>query len=376
MFIKRYLFIVLFIIGTVTNSMAQEYKVKSIKLLQDADVSHLPPSRIDLIGNQCAMLKVVARDTIQRVEGNYIGNVLNWEDNQWIYVTAGTTTLKIFFLHHFPLMLNFRDYGIRAALSGNVYELLIDNPVPATVADIVSEHVRNFSVGAVTFKMVEVDGGTFIMGDTTGNPEKFTEQPAHEVTLSSYMIGQTEVTQALWTAVMDSNPSCNNDTEDSLPVENVSWYDCQEFLKRLNKITGVTFRLPTEAEWEYAAHGGSRSAGYRFSGSNKLQDVSWFINNSDNRSHPVGQKQPNELGIYDMCGNVCEWCNDWYSDYGKKSQFNPQGAKLKKESVGEKVVRGGTYAYDDAMDEVTFRIFFSPNDRSCLQGLRLALSIY
>jgi formylglycine-generating enzyme required for sulfatase activity len=181
--------------------------------------------------------------------------------------------------------------------------------------NVVYDSNKEFTVNGVSFTMVKVDGGTFKMGATSeqGSDAEEDEKPAHSVTLSSYWIGQTEVTKALWNAVMGTNPSLSKG--DELPVENVSWKDCQKFIKKLNQLTGETFRLPTEAEWEYAARGGNKSKGYKYSGSNDLGTVAWSSNNSLPKTHPVATKQPNELGIYDMSGNVYEWCNDYYDSY-------------------------------------------------------------
>ena len=166
--------------------------------------------------------------------------------------------------------------------------------------------------------MVYVEGGTFMMGATSeqGSDAYDREKPAHQVTLSSFSIGKYEVTQEEWEAVMGSNPSYFKGKK--LPVEKVSWDNCQKFIRKLNKLTGKQFRLPTEAEWEYASRGGSMSRGYKYAGGNDLGSVAWYDGNSDNKTHEVGKKQPNELGLYDMSGNVWEWCQDWYWDwYGK-----------------------------------------------------------
>lgn len=173
--------------------------------------------------------------------------------------------------------------------------------------------------------MVAVEGGTFTMGATSeqGSDARDNEKPAHKVTLSDYYIGQTEVTQALWEAVMGSNPSYRRG--DNLPVEQVSWDDCQEFIQKLNQLTGKQFRLPTEAEWEYAARGRRKSRGYKYAGGNDIGLVAWYSGNSGYETHLVATKQANELGIYDMSGNVWEWCNDWYGDYQSSSRSDPQG---------------------------------------------------
>ena len=217
--------------------------------------------------------------------------------------------------------------------------------------------------------MVYVEGGTFTMGATAEQQEPDSdEKPAHSVTLSSYYIGKYEVTQALWMAVMGSNPSYFKG--DNLPVEQVSWDDCQTFLRKLNAMTGKNFRLPTEAEWEYAARGGNRSRGYQYSGSNILGDVAWYTDNSGNKTHPVGMKSPNELGIYDMSGNVYEWCQDWYGDYSSSAQTNPAGPS----SGFIRVNRGGSWNFSAGFCRVADRDGNAPGDGYYGHGLRLALS--
>ena len=185
--------------------------------------------------------------------------------------------------------------------------------------------IKTFYANGVPFDMVEVRGGTFRMGATSeqGSDALDNEKPVHSVTLSGYYIGKTEVTQALWEAVMGNNPS--RFKGDNLPVDWVSWNDCQEFIRKLNALTGQHFRLPTEAEWEFACRGGNNSRGYKYSGSNNLGSVAWYDDNSGVKTHPVATKSPNELGIYDMSGNVWEWCADWYGDYSSGAQTNPKG---------------------------------------------------
>ena len=226
-----------------------------------------------------------------------------------------------------------------------------------------------FTVRGVSFEMVRVEGGTFRMGATSEQEDDADsdEKPVHSVTLSSYYIGKTEVTQALWQAVMGSNPS--NFKGADLPVECVSWDDCQEFIRKLNSMTGQNFRLPTEAEWEFAARGGNKSLGYKYSGSNMLSNVAWFYDNSSSKTHPVGTKAPNELGIYDMSGNVWEWCSDYWGDYSSSSQYNPTGPN----SGSLRVYRGGCWYYDARNCRVSYRSFSYPTSRSIFLGLRLAL---
>lgn len=218
--------------------------------------------------------------------------------------------------------------------------------------------------------MVYVSSGTFTMGGTSeqGSDAYDDEKPTHNVTLSSYYICKYEVTQALWRAVMGSNPS--NFKGDNLPVECVSWNDCQTFINRLNSYTGRNFRLPTEAEWEFAARGGNYSRHYKYSGSNYIGDVAWYDDNSGNRTHPVGTKQPNELGLYDMSGNVYEWCSDWYGSYSSYSQSDPTGPN----SGSGRVFRGGSW-YDGAwLCRSSSRFSNTPGISDCHLGLRLVLS--
>ena len=222
----------------------------------------------------------------------------------------------------------------------------------------------------ISIDMVRVEAGTFTMGATAEMKHPADdEKPVHQVTLTNdYYIGKYEVTQALWQAVMGNNPS--EFKGDNLPVEKVSWKDCQDFISKLNRITGKTFRLPTEAEWEYAARGGNKSRGYQYSGSNNLADVAWYMDNSGDKTHAVGTKQPNELGIYDMSGNVWEWCQDWYGKYSSSSQVNPTGAN----SGSYRVKRGGSWEIIDWGCRSSYRYSSVPDFCGSNLGFRLFLS--
>ncbi len=233
------------------------------------------------------------------------------------------------------------------------------------------ESITTFTVNGVTFKMVAVEGGTFTMGATAeqGSDAGNAELPTHQVTLSSYSIGQTEVTQELWQAVMGSNPSYfTGDLQ--RPVEQTSWDDCQAFITKLNQLTGKTFRLPTEAEWEFAARGGNKSQTYKYAGSNNIDEVAWYADNSSATTHPVASKTPNELGLFDMSGNVLEWCQDVYYFYSSEAQTNPTGPSL--EDIG-KVVRGGDYFNNATFCRVSFRLSGNKSTSFKNLGLRLAL---
>ncbi|MGZ2368705.1 SUMF1/EgtB/PvdO family nonheme iron enzyme [Ancylomarina sp. YFZ004] len=212
-------------------------------------------------------------------------------------------------------------------------------------------------------EMVAVQGGTFQMGSNYS----YSEKPIHTVTLSSFAIGKYEVTQAQWVAVMGSYPS--NWRGDNLPVERVSWNTIQTFITKLNELTGLTYRLPTEAEWEFAARGGSAGSATTYAGSNTIGDVAWYNINSGSKTHEVGTKQPNELGIYDMAGNVWEWCNDWYGSYGSDAVTNPTGPA----SGSYRVLRGGGWYGSPYSCSVAYRFNYSPSQGSHHGGFRLLL---
>lgn len=217
--------------------------------------------------------------------------------------------------------------------------------------------------------MVKVEGSTFTMGATPeqGNDAYEYERPAHQVTLSDYYIGRYEVTQKEWQAVMGDNPS--KFYGDNLPVDYVSWNDCQDFINKLNQLTGLKFRLPTEAEWEFAARGGKQSKGYKYSGSDNAKNIAWYEKNSGSKPHQVGTKEPNELGIYDMSGNVGEWCGDWYGRYSSSAQTNPTGPS----SGSRRVVRGGSWSISAWYCRVSLRYYYFPSDRDYDLGFRVVL---
>ena len=251
---------------------------------------------------------------------------------------------------------------------------VVDLSDATTLIDHVLNGVNNgsthtFIANNVMFEMVRVEGGTFTMGATAEQAsDAFSDElPTHKVTLSPFLIGKYEVSQTLWFAVMGENPSVN--TGINLPVDNVTWNECQTFITKLNELTGKNFRLLTEAEWEYAARGGNKSKGYKYSGSNNLGDVAWYIDNSNNTSHAMGTKAPNELGIYDMTGNVMEWVSDWKGSYSSGAQTNPTGP----DSGTYRVNRGGSYGNVERLSRITNRNSIDPNMSSKTMGLRLCL---
>ena len=223
------------------------------------------------------------------------------------------------------------------------------------------------AIAALAGTFVLVAGGSFDMGCTREQRDCESDEPVHWVTLSSYYIGQYEVTQAQWRAVMGNNPSEFQGC-DQCPVERVSWEDVQEFIRRLNQRTGLKYRLPTEAEWEFAARGGNNSERYQYAGGNNLDEVGWYSRNAENKTHPVGQKKRNELGLYDMSGNVWEWCQDWYGDYPSSAQTNPTGPA----TGAYRVLRGGSWRGDPRYCRVAARSDDFPGNRFNFLGFRLA----
>lgn len=249
---------------------------------------------------------------------------------------------------------------------------------PAPLSPVINQLIDN---------MVEVKGGTFFMGATSEQKDdcENDEMPVHQVTLSTFSIGRYPVTQKEWKEVMGTNPSIFERNDQ--PVENVSWYDCQEFIQKLNKLTGMNFRLPTEAEWEFAARGGRETENFIYSGDDDLDEVAWFYENSGDvwadedewsedhleeyqcRPQPVGQKLPNELELYDMSGNVWEWCSDWYGRYDSSFQTNPTGP----ETGSYRIKRGGAWYNKAESCRVSYRGNANPTDKECHTGFRLAL---
>lgn len=231
-----------------------------------------------------------------------------------------------------------------------------------------------FTVDDVSFNMIKVRNGTFLMGSPDSDPDAYhDEKPQHLVSMSDFYIGETQVTQALWEAIMSENPSfCKGNNR---PVERVSWNDCQKFIKVLNLQchsqlpSGCKFCLPTEAQWEYAARDGNKSHRYKYSGNNNIRDVAWYNENSDCVTHPVKLKKPNELGFYDMSGNVWEWCQDWHVDYSNAPQIDTQMPP----SSSDRVLRGGSWCNNAEDCRVANRSHSAPTCRNRRFGIRLAL---
>ena len=245
---------------------------------------------------------------------------------------------------------------------------------------------KTFTVNGVSFTMIAIEGGTFTMGATyeQGKDAENNEKPTHSVTLSDYYIGQTEVTQALWRAVMGTTVQQQRDKAntswsifgegDNYPMYYINWKECQTFVQKLNSLLssqlgGKRFALPTVAQWEYAARGGKKRNGYKYSGSNTIGNVAWYTDNSGSSTHPVAMKSPNELGIYDMSGNVDEWCEDKYGRYRSSSQTNPTGASF----GSDRVTRGGSCINDAWACRVSCRGKYAPEWPNGIIGFRLVL---
>ena len=232
-----------------------------------------------------------------------------------------------------------------------------------------STNENKLLIHAIEISMISIDGGVFTMGCTSDQGSECThdEFPIHQVQLSSFKLLKTEVTQGMWQSVMGNNPSLNKRTA-QFPVENVSFNDIEVFIDELNKISGHRYRLLTEAEWEFAARGGNKSKSTLYSGSSDAQSVSWNVGNSSNTTHIAGYKNANELGLFDMSGNVWEWCSDWYGEYHLTEESDPRGAV----DGTDKVIRGGSYSGSIWFCRNSIRMHYTPSYKSHIIGFRLA----
>ena len=370
LFIRRLSLIVL-LSGVFNVIIAQDVQVKSVKLMSN-DNSAVSKPRKDLNDTNCALVKLEYDDDISRVEGNVIGDIVAQGKEKWVYLTAGSKEMKVIPANQVPFTISFNRYGIRSVGSGKTYKVVVEihgNEVVTEKKGYPSKDVETFTVDGITFKMVRVKGGEFTMGAT---PEQLKyaedrEKPAHQVVLSDYYIGETEVTQELWEKLMGNNPSYTKGAK--LPVDKVDKEMCRTFLRVLESKLELPFRFPTEAEWEYAARGGSKSRKTTFSGSNNLNEVGWFTGNSGGQAHPVAKKKPNELGIYDMSGNVWEHTQDFATKYPSMKLYDPLPQRLENNYI----VRGGSWA--ESMNKACncYRATVRMHDDIAGLGLRIAL---
>ncbi len=425
------------ILGNAIHSYAQEYKVESFEIAPK-DLSARTEGRVDGNGRKCAIIKVYVKDAITDTDGPVVGEIRDRGMEKWIYVSHDAKQVGLLFKEHLPLRVTFDDYDF-TTLSGNmtyimklnetekVNDSLVstkpiqelstplsteasptvhpNNPVSNQVSSSNVRQENGDSINELDLviqnlinNMVNIEGGTFNMGSNDSKDEK----PVHQEIVNSFSIGKYEVTQKEWMTVMGNNPSSVKG--DNLPVFNVSWNDCQEFILKLNTLTGKNFRLPTEEEWEYASKGGNKSNGYKYSGSDEINRVAWYNGNSRHQdpgrkvvnllessyrsrerntldelasyikhqerikesTHKVGTKDPNELGLYDMSGSVWEWTSSNWNDNYKKPR---NSTKL--------VIRGGGWLDIPLSCRVTNRVGLEPqNDPSgsvFLVGLRLAM---
>lgn len=348
-------------------------KVKSVKLLTN-DKSAITKPRNDLNGQNCALIKLGYDDDISRIEGNIIGEIDFNGDEKWIYLTSGTKEMKVVPANQKPFTITFSRYGIRSVQGGKTYKVEVEvpkNEVTTEEKGYPCKNVETFTVEGVTFKMVKVKGGEFSMGATSEQARyaQENEKPVHQVVLNDYYIATTEVTQELWTKITGKNPSKTGGPRN--PVECITKESVETFLDVLRAKTDLPFRLPTEAEWEYAARGGQKSKHTVYAGSNNAKEVACTIetNGKNKYSHVVGSYKPNELGIYDMSGNVWELTQDTDADYPDMKLYNPLAKRLERSYM----VRGGSYMSDNKAARITCRYISEVKGEQSL-GLRLALN--
>lgn len=375
---KRIVTTILATIFFMASSMAQELMVREFR--PDAsDLSAVVHQVADANGNPCALVRLGLAVPDASFEGDII-KADPKDGEYWIYMPEGSNWLNVKTSQYVPLRYDFPE-----AVKANTTYVLNVMPKPQEkkgLGDVVPVTLparAGASIGGmaadqglpVSFNMIKVKSGMYKMGAT---PEQESsegdEQPVHWVTISNdFYIGETEVTQELWEYVMNSNPSVIKDPQ--LPVTNVSWNDAHEFIRALNQITRVRFRLPTEAEWEYAARGGHQTGHFKYSGSNTAEEVGYWYINSSSRPHPVKSLKPNELGIYDMSGNVWELCEDYKNDYPKKDVVDQFGASPSK----NRVRRGGGWDSEN-VDQLrnAYRRRVEENMRERSTGFRLVLT--
>lgn len=349
------------------------------------DVVTASMAKKDLNGNPCAVVKIQLPVQGVKIEGNVIST--SYDVNEYLcYFTAGTKKFRIKCPGFETIEVDATKVEPKGLKANVVYAISLAVYDPdSDDAPALSSNTGNAVIDSLVKNMVFVKGGKFMMGATKEQEPyaKKEESPAHAVSLADYRIGRYEVTQREWVAVMGKNPSKNKG--DNLPVDNVRLTDCHEFIKKLNELTGLTFRLPTEAEWEYAARGGKKSQNHVYAGSDQCNDVAWTVSNSSKKPHAIGTLAPNELGIYDMSGNVSERCEDEYNPYDmttKQAKAKRVGSVLAIVALGANGlnaalsgnnVRGGSWQDKPEACRVSSRAAESMTKKNNKTGFRLAL---
>ena len=334
-------------------------------VVAEKDLSARTNVRKDLNGNVCALVKVGLTVKGAKFEGYVVGDVKYESGEYWVYMAEGAKRLKVLNDEYTPLEVEFSNYEIDKLKGNTTYSLTLIKPEVAVLPayenykgkPVIKELIKN---------MVFVKGGSFTMGTNgiKGVQLSPMEKPAHEVSVSDFYIGRYEVSQKEWKAIMGYNNSFFSGSE--RPVEKVSWDECQLFVKKLSDLTGIKFRLPTDAEWEYAAKGAKESDSHLYSGADLLNDVAWTKSNSNKKTHPRGEKIPNILDLYDMTGNVAEWVQDTYN-LRKFSNYisNIENNKLY-------ITRGGDWFNNEESCRNTYKSLVPKGSKGNNIGLRLA----
>lgn len=376
----KHFFLTTLIFLSILSTAAQELAVKSMTLA-NSDLTGSVIRRKDTEGNNCALIKVSLTIDDVQFGGNVVGEVLRDGSDYLVFLSSGSKFLQVKHSNFKTLMITFEKYGIKSVTGNKTYLINIGTGNTDTELDKKNkvttipdpqkmrfEIPTEFVVNGVSFKMIRVRGGSFTMGaDPKYIGKDKDDKHPHYVTISDYIIGETEVTQELWKSVMGYNNSTM--INDNYPVDNVSWLECDEFVQKLKEITNLDFRLPTEAEWEFAARGGTHDIGYLYSGGNNVDDIGWVKSNSNDNLHEVKSKKPNGLNIYDMTGNVAEWIDDTYKAYTDEPLTDPHFTE-----GNYHMVRGGTYAWTAKYLWERSSFGTDINYKQKGLGLRLALS--
>lgn len=380
---RRFILVGLILIFMNLICQSQELTIDNVEMSPFDLTARLSP-RADFNGDNCAVVKVQIPLENVTFEGDYFGEIEHTGGEYILYMIKGAKKFKIKHNQLKVCEVIFANWGIPDLVSEVTYVVEASIPKELWSANLHGgaqqqkqafkdrDNVYSFTINGVWFDFVLIEGDSFIMGGTSeqGNDAYDVEKPAHRVLLDEYMIGQTEVTQGMWKAIMGEYPKYYLG-DDNFPVVGVSWQECNQFISRLNEMTGGVYRLPTEAEWEYAARGGNISHGFKYSGSNNVNNVACYVDNSfSDIPNLVKSKAPNELGIYDMSGNVAEWCSDWFEEYSSDYQVNPIGP-----SSGEwKIIRGGAFSSIARLCRVSDRDYRPSDYAPNYSGFRLCFT--